>query len=222
MKETSYQILTSTLLFLTKLVNKKKKNTSFMYDKAHARCSQVQTQLLFNWFNFFSQRQSCDFPALFQSFLFYLHAWPRKLAKQNTVFYKTTGTVGSIIRFRNVNHTCRYTHAKARKNILPQLCIVCEAPRRIVLNPSALKLCFKRYGLKQRKVLFSLENSESVRKQGRKKSHILVPGGTPLYRLCRYVLPDRVGFLRHFGLKTGMVFEGTTGVYERIYRFNSK
>ena len=39
MKETSYQILTSTLLFLTKLVNKKKKNTSFMHDKAHARCS---------------------------------------------------------------------------------------------------------------------------------------------------------------------------------------
>ena len=110
MKETSYQILTSTLLFLTKLVNKKKKNTSFMYDKARARCSQVQTQLLFNWFNFFSQRQSCDFPTLFQSFLFYLHAWPRKLAKQNTVFHKTTGTVGSIIRFRNVNHTCRYTH----------------------------------------------------------------------------------------------------------------
>ena len=34
MKETSYQILTSTLLFLTKLVNKKKKNTTFMYDKA--------------------------------------------------------------------------------------------------------------------------------------------------------------------------------------------
>ena len=43
----------------------------------------------------------------------------------------------------------------------------------------------------------------------------------------------RVGFLRRFGLKTGinfvyfalesgMVFEGTTGAYERIYRFNSK
>ena len=70
------------------------------------------------------------------------------------------------------------------------------------MNPSALKLCFKRYGLKQRKVLFSLENSESVMKKGRKKSHIFVPGGTPLYRLCRYVSPDRVGFLRHFGLKT--------------------
>ena len=25
-----------------------------------------------------------------------------------------------------------------------------------------------------------------------------------------------------FGLESGMVFEGTTGVYERIYRFNSK
>ena len=26
----------------------------------------------------------------------------------------------------------------------------------------------------------------------------------------------------HFGLKQGMVFEETTGVYERIHRFNSK
>ena len=26
----------------------------------------------------------------------------------------------------------------------------------------------------------------------------------------------------HFGLELGMVFEETTGVYERIYRFNSK
>ena len=45
--------------------------------------------------------------------------------------------------------------------------------------------------------------------------------------------PQRVGFLRRFGLKTGvdflqfgmesgMVFEETTGVYERIYQFNSK
>jgi len=43
----------------------------------------------------------------------------------------------------------------------------------------------------------------------------------------------RVGFLRCFDLKTGiyfanlglesgMAFEGTTGVYERIYRFDSK
>ena len=45
--------------------------------------------------------------------------------------------------------------------------------------------------------------------------------------------PQRVGFLHRFGLKTGldcahfslesgMVFEETTEVYERIYRFNSK
>ena len=45
--------------------------------------------------------------------------------------------------------------------------------------------------------------------------------------------PQRVCFLRRFGLKTdtdfahfdlesGLIFEGTTGVYERICRFNSK
>ena len=55
-------------------------------------------------------------------------------------------------------------------------------------------------------------------------------GGTPLYR---YVPPHRAGFLCRFGLKTGihfalfglesgMVFEETTGVYERLYRFSSK
>ena len=53
------------------------------------------------------------------------------------------------------------------------------------------------------------------------------------FMLYRYVPPPRVGFLRRFGLKTGkrfahfglesvLVLEGTTGVYERIYRFNSK
>ena len=58
-------------------------------------------------------------------------------------------------------------------------------------------------------------------------------GGTPLYKLYRCVSPHRVGFLRrfglktgihfaHFGLKSGMVFEVTTREYERIYRFNSK
>ena len=45
--------------------------------------------------------------------------------------------------------------------------------------------------------------------------------------------PTVFGFLRyfglkkgidfaHFGLESGMVFEGTTAVYERICRFNSK
>ena len=58
-------------------------------------------------------------------------------------------------------------------------------------------------------------------------------GVTPLYKPCRYVPPQRVGFLHlcglktgidfaHFGLELGMVFEGTAGVYDCIYRFNSK
>ena len=58
-------------------------------------------------------------------------------------------------------------------------------------------------------------------------------GGTPLYKLSRYVPPHRVRSLRRFGLKTGIlfahfglesgvVFGGTTEVYERIYSFNSK
>ena len=48
--------------------------------------------------------------------------------------------------------------------------------------------------------------------------------------MCRH---KRVGFLRsfglkkgidfdHFGLESGMVFKGTTGVYERISCFNFK
>ena len=56
---------------------------------------------------------------------------------------------------------------------------------------------------------------------------------TPLYKLYRYVPPHRVGFLHGFGLKTGIhfahfglesgtVFERTTRLYERLYRFNSK
>ena len=57
--------------------------------------------------------------------------------------------------------------------------------------------------------------------------------GTILYKLYWYVPPQRVWFLglfglktgihfAHFGLESGMVFEGTTGAYERSYRFNSK
>ena len=49
-------------------------------------------------------------------------------------------------------------------------------------------------------------------------------GGTPLYKPYRYVPHHRVGFLRpfclktgmhlaHFGLESGMVFEGTTDQY---------
>ena len=58
-------------------------------------------------------------------------------------------------------------------------------------------------------------------------------GGTPLYKLYRYVPPQRVWFLSRFGLKTGidfdhyglesgMVFDGTTGAYKRICLFNFK
>ena len=55
----------------------------------------------------------------------------------------------------------------------------------------------------------------------------------PLYKPYRYVPPQREGFLRrfdlkmctdvaHFCLESGMIFKGTTEVYERIYFFNSK
>ena len=58
-------------------------------------------------------------------------------------------------------------------------------------------------------------------------------GATPLCKPQRYVPPERVWFLGLFGLKkgiqfvqfgleSGMVFEGTTGVYECIYPFNYK
>ena len=58
------------------------------------------------------------------------------------------------------------------------------------------------------------------------------PGGTPLYKLYRYVPPHRV-VVRRFGLKTGINFahfgsgigygfRGNCGSRERIYRFNFK
>ena len=56
------------------------------------------------------------------------------------------------------------------------------------------------------------------------------PQVLPVCKPYRYVLPQRVGFLRRFGLKMGtdfahfglesdMIFKGTTGVHERIYFF---
>ena len=56
--------------------------------------------------------------------------------------------------------------------------------------------------------------------------------GSPLYKLSRYVPPHQVGFLRRFGLKTGIqfahfglesgiVFEGTE-VYELKFKFKFK
>ena len=53
-------------------------------------------------------------------------------------------------------------------------------------------------------------------------------GGTSLYKPFRYVyfapFYSENGYIdfANFGLEAGMLFEGTTGVYERIYRFNSK
>ena len=57
-------------------------------------------------------------------------------------------------------------------------------------------------------------------------------GYTFLYKPYRYVPPQKVGFLRRFGLKTGihfahfglqlgMVYEGTKIVYQCVRRFNS-
>ena len=39
---------------------------------------------------------------------------------------------------------------------------------------------------------------------------------------CAVLVWKRVLGFAHFGLESGIVFEGTTGVYERIYRFNYK
>ena len=39
--------------------------------------------------------------------------------------------------------------------------------------------------------------------------------------LHRFGLKTGIDFV-HFGLESGMILEGTTGVYECIYRFNSK
>ena len=58
-------------------------------------------------------------------------------------------------------------------------------------------------------------------------------GSTPLQKPFRYVPPNRVGFLCHLGLKTGIHFAhfglescwvlvGTTGVHEHFYHFNFK
>ena len=61
------------------------------------------------------------------------------------------------------------------------------------------------------------------------------PGSTPLFKLYRlygYVPPQRVWFLSrfglqtgigfdHYGLKSGMVFKGTTGAYKRRFVFST-
>ena len=60
--------------------------------------------------------------------------------------------------------------------------------------------------------------------EGQHEGQQIPGGGTPLDKPNRYVPPQRVGFLglfAHFGLESGMVFEETTGAYERTYYFNS-
>ena len=60
-------------------------------------------------------------------------------------------------------------------------------------------------------------------------------GGTPLYKPYRYVPPRRIYYIfvsrfglktglhfAHLGLESGIVFDGTTAVYERICYFSSK
>ena len=45
---------------------------------------------------------------------------------------------------------------------------------------------------------------------------------SPLCKPYRYTLPQRVWFLHRFGLRTGMVYQETTGMYECICHFNFK
>ena len=52
-------------------------------------------------------------------------------------------------------------------------------------------------------------------------SHIRMRRSKGLWFSGLFGLKTGVHFA-HLGLESGMGFEGTTGVYERIYRFNSK
>ena len=71
-------------------------------------------------------------------------------------------------------------------------------------------------------VKFCLEPPGQVQPFGPKVWGIAPGGRTPLYKSYRHEPPSRVGFWGLFGRKTGIVFEGSMGAYERIYRFNSK
>ena len=52
-------------------------------------------------------------------------------------------------------------------------------------------------------------------------SHIGTCRPKRVWFLCRFGLKTEIDFA-HFGLESSIVFEETTKVYERIYRFNSK
>ena len=77
------------------------------------------------------------------------------------------------------------------------------------------------------------QNNVYHTQQGLEKYSDRARGGTPLYKLHKYVPPQRVWFLSrfdlktgidfdHYGLKSAMIFKGTTGAYKRICLFNSK
>ena len=89
------------------------------------------------------------------------------------------------------------------------------------LNTGWLAVCHWRYNIDkawhlERKALEAVNHKKTLSLQG---------------EIFRYVPPQRVGFcapfwsengvdFAHFGLESG--FWGNTGVYERIFRFNSK
>ena len=87
-----------------------------------------------------------------------------------------------------------------------------------------IKFSFGSKMVKNYKILRDLQNSSPWGRGGE---------ANPLYKPYRNAPYQRVWFLglfglktgmhiTHFGLESGMVFEGTTGAYEHIYRFNSK
>ena len=59
-----------------------------------------------------------------------------------------------------------------------------------------------------------------------KRERVFLPGGIPLYKPYRVCAAPKGRFSCRFclntGMESGMVFEGTIGVYELIYRFSSK
>ena len=84
----------------------------------------------------------------------------------------------------------------------------------------------------ERTITYHVTFNDKIKQQSEQVLITVLGGDTPLYEPYRYMPLQRVWFLHRFGLKMGiyfghcglesvMVFEETTGVYERIYRFNS-
>ena len=82
-------------------------------------------------------------------------------------------------------------------------------------------------------LLNSISSKRALKPQGTSHENRFIDppggGGNPLLKPYRYLAPQRVWFLRRFGLKTvtefahfglesGIVFEGATVVYEHICR----